>query len=208
MCPAGCNRRVIRSPPPGSQIFGRYATTCAGKPAIVRSKERASGWLTSSGSARRAACTSSRRPRRRPAMDPSPAVVGPPPLRLLPLEQRAVAELGAMLAASPFLRAYGRGDRHPVFVIPGFTAGDRSTQPLRWSLRQQGYWVHGWRLGANWGPRGGVMEAVDDRLLALHGRHGVKVSIIGWSLGGIYARHLARRHPEAVRQVITLGSPF
>jgi pimeloyl-ACP methyl ester carboxylesterase len=112
------------------------------------------------------------------------------------------------MAASPILRVVGRGDRHPVLILPGFTADDRSTVPLRWFLRGQGYWVHGWLLGNNFGPTRRVVRGLEDRLLELHERHGQKVTVIGWSLGGIYARMLARRHPEAVRQVITLGSPF
>jgi len=106
------------------------------------------------------------------------------------------------------LRAFGRGDRHPVLVIPGFTASDISTVPLRATLRSQGYWVHGWGLGRNLGPTQAIVDGLGERLLSLHERHGVKVSLVGWSLGGIYARELARRHPHAVRQVITLGSPF
>jgi hypothetical protein len=136
------------------------------------------------------------------------ATVRQPSPMLLALEQFAVLELGAFVAASPLLRAAGRGDRHPVLVLPGFTASDRSTVPLRAVLRSQGYWVHGWGLGQNVGPTPDIVAGIEERLLTLHERHGVKVSIVGWSLGGIYARELARRHPQAVRQVITLGSPF
>ena len=131
-----------------------------------------------------------------------------PAARLMALEQFAVLELGAFIAASPFLRMVGRGDRHPVLVLPGFTASDRSTVPLRATLRSQGYYVHGWGLGRNFGPTPDVVAGIEERLLSLHERHGVKVSLVGWSLGGIYARELARRYPHAVRQVITLGSPF
>jgi len=131
---------------------------------------------------------------------PSPA--------LQALEQFAVLEYGALVASSPFLRAAGRGDRHPVLVLPGFTASDRSTAPLRAFLRAHGYWVHGWGLGRNIGPTAAIVEGIEQRLRAVHERHGVRVSLVGWSLGGIYARELARLHPEAVRQVITLGSPF
>jgi hypothetical protein len=127
---------------------------------------------------------------------------------LLALEQLAVLEFGAFLASSPFLRAAGRGDRHPVLVLPGFAASDRSTVPLRNVLRSHGYWVHGWGLGRNVGPTADIVEGLEKRLVTLNERHGVKVSLVGWSLGGIYARELARLHPEAVRQVITLGSPF
>jgi pimeloyl-ACP methyl ester carboxylesterase len=124
------------------------------------------------------------------------------------MESRAVFELGAIAAAAPWLRLIGRGDRHPVLVLPGFLADDPSTVPLRSILRGQGYWVHGWQLGRNLGPTPDVVAGLAERLVALHDRHGAPVSVIGWSLGGIYARRLAREHPDLVRQVITLGSPF
>jgi pimeloyl-ACP methyl ester carboxylesterase len=132
----------------------------------------------------------------------------PPAPLLRLLESRAVFELGAVAAASPWLRLIGRGDEHPVLVLPGFLAGDPSTAPLRGILRAQGYWVHGWNLGRNLGPTPEIVDGLLARLHALHDRHGAPVSLVGWSLGGIYARRLARRHPEMVRQVITLGSPF
>jgi pimeloyl-ACP methyl ester carboxylesterase len=133
---------------------------------------------------------------------------GNPGIRRLALEQRIVYELGAFAAASPLLRAVGRGDRHPVLVLPGFTASDQSTVPLRSIIRSQGYWVHGWRLGRNLGPTQEVVDGLMERLQLLHERHETKVSLIGWSLGGIYARGMARMFPDLVRQVITLGSPF
>lgn len=124
------------------------------------------------------------------------------------LESRAAFELGAFFAASPMLRMLGRGDSHPVLVLPGFTGNDRSTMPLRWWLRSQGYWSHGWQLGANIGPSERIVHGMRDRLDQLTSRHDRKVTLVGWSLGGIYARLLAREAPEQVRQVITLGSPF
>jgi pimeloyl-ACP methyl ester carboxylesterase len=136
----------------------------------------------------------------RPVPPPSPA--------LLALEQFSALEFGAFLASSPFLAWSPRGDHHPVLVLPGFTGSDRSTAPLRSFLRGQGYWVHGWRLGRNAGPTRAIVDGIDERLQAVHRQHGEKVSLVGWSLGGIYARELARHHPDAVRQVITLGSPF
>jgi pimeloyl-ACP methyl ester carboxylesterase len=124
------------------------------------------------------------------------------------MESRAVFELGAIAAASPLLRMVGRGDAHPVLILPGFLADDPSTVPLRSVLRSQGYWAHGWQLGRNLGPSPRVIDGLVARLTTLHERHGAPVSLIGWSLGGIYARRLARRYPHMVRQVITLGSPF
>ncbi|MEX0847877.1 MAG: alpha/beta fold hydrolase [Ilumatobacteraceae bacterium] len=135
-------------------------------------------------------------------------VIGAPDRVLQLAEGRAWFELGAFMAASPFLRIAGRGDQHPVLVLPGFTATDTSTAPLRATLRAQGYWVHGWQLGRNLGPTDRIVDGLTARLMQLHERHGRTVSIVGWSLGGIYARELARRHPDAVRQVITMGSPF
>lgn len=117
-------------------------------------------------------------------------------------------EFGAGIAASPLLRRVRHGDGHPVLILPGFMAGDPSTVPLRHVLRGQGYWTHGWRLGRNLGPTPEVVDGLVSRLDDLHRRHGTQVSLVGWSLGGIYARRLARRTPDKVRQVITLGSPF
>jgi pimeloyl-ACP methyl ester carboxylesterase len=129
-------------------------------------------------------------------------------LARMAMEQRVFYELGAFAAASPLLRAMGRGDRHPVLVLPGFTAGDASTTALRRTLRSQGYWVHGWRLGRNIGPTQTIVDGLVARLELLHERHEAPVSLVGWSLGGIFARGMAREHPDLVRQVITLGSPY
>jgi pimeloyl-ACP methyl ester carboxylesterase len=134
--------------------------------------------------------------------------VVPPSMRLLVREPLAVAEFAAFLAASPLLRLVGRGDRRPVLVVPGFISSDRATTPLRWFLRGQGYWVHGWELGWNIGPRQRIVDGIATRLAAVHERHHRPVTVIGWSLGGIYAREIARANPAAVRQVITMGTPF
>src|SRR5262245_43237688 len=131
-----------------------------------------------------------------------------PPLGLLLLEGRALFELEASLAACPFLKRAPRGDSHPVLVIPGFMASDLSTRTLRGFLRDRGYGVHGWRLGRNEGPGPETVAAMVERLHGLYRRYGRRVSLIGWSLGGVYARELARRFPSEVRQVITLASPF
>lgn len=124
------------------------------------------------------------------------------------MEQGALFELGAFLAASPMLRLIGRGDQHPVLVMPGFMGADDSTVPLRVYIRSWGYWVHGTRDGHNMGPTPEVLAKVRDRFMALHQRHGRKVSLVGWSAGGLYARYLARQYPDLVRQVITLASPL
>ena len=86
--------------------------------------------------------------------------------------------------------------------------GDASTSTLRTVLKQLGYRTYGWRLGRNVGPTRKVVHGLRARLAYLTDRHQRPVTLIGWSLGGIYARQLARRTPQAVRQVITLGSPI
>lgn len=135
--------------------------------------------------------------------------LGPPPVALFALEQaRAALELGQVRARRRLLASASPGDGHPVVVLPGLFANDLTTRPLRRFLRELCYDAHGWGLGVNWGPAPGLREKLDALLLGLHARHGRRVSIVGWSLGGIYARELARAHPEKVRFVITLASPF
>jgi pimeloyl-ACP methyl ester carboxylesterase len=134
--------------------------------------------------------------------------LAPPSPLLLALEGRAWFELAALVPAFPALASAPRGDGHPVLVLPGFLASDRSTRALRWFLRERGYHAHAWRLGRNVGPTPDTVQGLVARLDALHERHGRKVSIVGWSLGGIYARELARAFPDKVRLVITLASPL
>ncbi|GGD75998.1 esterase/lipase family protein [Caballeronia grimmiae] len=138
-------------------------------------------------------------------LDPS----APPSKYWLMLESRAIGEFGLCCAVAPLLLQFApSGDGHPVLVLPGFIASDLSTKPLRMFLRNRGYQAHGWSLGTNLGPREGVEDNMRKRLESLAERYGQKVSVIGWSLGGIFARELARQAPELVRSVITLGSPF
>ncbi len=121
---------------------------------------------------------------------------------------RGLAGFATMPLATPWLWSAPRGDGHGVLVIPGFLASDFSTTVLRRFIRRLGYRVAGWNLGRNRGPTEQVLGQLPRELSALAERTGRPVSLIGWSLGGIYARELARRSPEQVRQVITLGSPF
>jgi pimeloyl-ACP methyl ester carboxylesterase len=131
----------------------------------------------------------------------------PGPLRLL-LEARAPWEFAAMLAAWPWLARLPTGDGHPVLVLPGLGASDSSTAALRGFLRTVGYSAHPWQLGFNFGPRQGVLEACHALVEQLVHRHGQRVSLVGWSLGGVYAREIAKALPKTVRCVVTLGSPF
>ncbi len=132
----------------------------------------------------------------------------PPSRALMYLEGRAIQELGAFVGALPLLSLAPRGDGHPVLVLPGLIASDVSTQPLRAFLRSKGYQVSGWQQGRNLGLRDGVQDEMVALLVRMNDTTGRKVSLIGWSLGGLYARQLAKMMPERVRSVITLGSPF
>jgi pimeloyl-ACP methyl ester carboxylesterase len=115
-------------------------------------------------------------------------------------------EFGAFLAATPLLPALERGDGHPVLVMPGFMGGDSSTLPLRYHLKLWGYDVHGFGDRPNPGPTPRVLDELNQLLVSIHRRTGRTVSLVGWSAGGRYARYLARQHPEAVRQAITLAA--
>ena len=132
----------------------------------------------------------------------------PPGPLFAALETRAFAERAQMTALLPALRRLPRGAGHPVVVFPGFTATDRSTEPLRRLLRDLGYRTYGWSGGRNVGPTVEALEVIVERLEHAYSRDEREVSLIGWSLGGMYARELARSLPNMVRQVITLGSPI
>jgi pimeloyl-ACP methyl ester carboxylesterase len=131
-----------------------------------------------------------------------------PPWFLQAAETRAVAELGAFWMTSPIWRFAPQGDGHPVLVMPGFMASDQSTQLLRGVLASRGFDVHGWSLGVNVGPSPRIIDGITNLVERLHATTGREVSLVGWSLGGLYAREIARTLPHAVRQVITMGSPF
>jgi pimeloyl-ACP methyl ester carboxylesterase len=135
-------------------------------------------------------------------------VTGPPIRLLLSEPVRGLAELAAVPWAAPWLSFAPRGDGHGVLVLPGLLASDFSTAVLRRFLRWLGYDVRGWNLGRNLGPTDQVLDELPQALSALADRTGGPVSLIGWSLGGIYAREIARQHPGQVRQVITLAAPF
>lgn len=123
---------------------------------------------------------------------------------------RAAGEFAGLVLTAPALLMAPRGDGHSVLVLPGFGASDMSTLPLRLYLNLLGYHTAAWALGRNMGYRTlGVYETrLRGRVRALAAQSGGKISLVGWSLGGVMARHMAREHPEWIRQVITLGAPF
>lgn len=140
-------------------------------------------------------------------IDAQELVAAPGPWQLM-LEARAPWEFAALLAATPWLAQLPRGDGHPVIVFPGLGASDASTLPMRQFLRQRGYTPYAWQQGFNFGPRHGVLDAARERVRHLAERHCEAVSLVGWSLGGIYAREIAKEQPALARCVVTLGSPF
>ena len=119
-------------------------------------------------------------------------------------------EVGAL--SSRFWRGFGhdgpRGpkDGPPALVIPGFIAGDRTTMELRRALAEAGFRVHPWRQGINWGARADTLEQLKRAVDLCGADH--PLLIVGWSLGGLYAREIARVEPERVRAVVTMGSPI
>lgn len=138
--------------------------------------------------------------------------VTPPPVRapsrvFTALEARAVAERLTMPLAAPLFGRLPRGEPHDVLVLPGFLADDRSTDPLRDVLDQLGYHTRGWGLGTNLGPTHTIISGLFE-LFSSMASGNRRVSIVGWSLGGIFGREIARLAPDSVRQVITLGSPI
>src|SRR5580700_272662 len=112
----------------------------------------------------------------------------PPGLGLLLAEARGIFEFNFSLMLSPLLLRARRGDGHPVLTLPGFLAGDLSMAPMRRYLTELGYDAYAWRMGRNTGGLARMRDALHDRLAEIHGKTGRKVSIVGWSLGGVYAR--------------------
>jgi pimeloyl-ACP methyl ester carboxylesterase len=117
--------------------------------------------------------------------------------------------------AALFARAYrafgsleprGPADGPKLMVIPGFLATDRTTLGLQRALAKAGYRVTGWGMGLNRGVTEATVDSIAERMERFGA--GDKVILVGWSLGGIYARVVAQERPELVDKVITLGSPF
>lgn len=108
----------------------------------------------------------------------------------------------------PAIASVPQGDGHPVIVLPGIMTGDFTTYRLVGWLNQIGYKAQGWGPGINWGPTTSIIKRVDDLVEKAYVESGRKVSLVGRSLGGIYARDYAKRFPDRVVRVITLGSPL
>lgn len=133
---------------------------------------------------------------------------------------RVVLEAGTSLLCSPLLKTLPKGDGHTIMTIPGFMGADGSTSLLRRFLKKQGYNAVPWGMGRNASEasadtleefmehRAILEEEIARRVEGEFKASGRKVTLIGWSLGGLYAVALAHRFPQWIRQVITLGTPF
>jgi pimeloyl-ACP methyl ester carboxylesterase len=120
---------------------------------------------------------------------------------------RALTELGISYPYQNFVKPSGTGDGHPVMILPGFMSTKFSTGLLREFVSKSGYTVYDWGIKRNLG-KVEYMDYLLQRLEKIQKHHGAAVSLIGWSLGGVFARELAKARPDLIRQVITLGSPF
>jgi pimeloyl-ACP methyl ester carboxylesterase len=139
---------------------------------------------------------------------PMPGRLRAPGLGLLLAEVRGIFEFNSSLLLSPLLMRAPKGDGHPVLALPGFLASDLSMAPMRRYLRELGYDAYAWKMGRNTGGLSRMRAALRERLTEINASTGRKVSLVGWSLGGVYARDLALQAPDLVRCVVTLGSPF
>ena len=123
------------------------------------------------------------------------------------LELRALAELATLPLAWPMLAHAPQGDGHPVLLLPGFMGDEGSLFALKLFLRGRGYDVQTWGLGRNIGFQRRHAQALEQKISHLHHQSGRPVSLVGWSLGGVFALYGALQAPECVRQLVTLGSP-
>jgi dienelactone hydrolase len=150
-----------------------------------------------------------------------PPDMRPPRLRHSVMEfSRVVLEMGSAVLLSPLLKTLPKGDGHTIMTIPGFMGADGSTSQLRKFLKHRGYHAIPWGLGRNAAQvrsrhlddflahRAATEEAIAARVQVEFVASGRKLTLIGWSLGGLYAVALAHRFPEWIREVITLGTPY
>jgi pimeloyl-ACP methyl ester carboxylesterase len=120
---------------------------------------------------------------------------------------RALLEMATLPYAWPMLMSAPHGDGHPVLLLPGFMGDEKSLVALQWYLRNRGYSVETWGFGRNVGFHRKHADALVQKIRYIHHQTGRKVSLVGWSLGGLFSLYGAHSAPESVRQVVTLGSP-
>ncbi len=124
------------------------------------------------------------------------------------LEPRALIEMAMLPACLPMLLQTRSGDGHPVLLLPGFLGDEGTLIALKYFLKSKGYDVYTWGLGRNVGLQSRHVRALPEKIRFLQYKTGRKVSLVGWSLGGVFAMIGCQEVPEGVRSIITLGSPL
>lgn len=140
-------------------------------------------------------------------MTTRPSSVGRPRLLHQLIEPRAILEAAALPWVLPLLAMTPRGDGHPVLLLPGFMANEATLVALKLFLQNRGYEVQTWGFGRNVGFSSKHVNALGQKIRYMHHKSGRRVSLVGWSLGGMFAMYGAHEAPECVRSVVTLGSP-
>ncbi|MEO1490182.1 MAG: alpha/beta fold hydrolase [Pseudomonadota bacterium] len=144
-----------------------------------------------------------------PIDNPADVHIPRPPNRFWTFtEGRAMFELASFYALRGALTTLPKGDGHSVLTMPGFMASNSSTVPMRSLLSNLGYDAHGWDSGRNVRVNEELIDKLEAQLTRLYDASGRPVSLIGWSLGGVLARELAKLHSDKVRLVVSLGSPI
>lgn len=130
-----------------------------------------------------------------------------PPWRNLPLELRAVLDVQRPPDLANFT-SWPRGQGRAIMIVPGFGQSGGTTATLRDALKRSGFTVYDWGQGRNQGLKSGMTAKLLVRIGEITRQHGGNVALVGWSLGGVIARELARKTPSQINRVITLGSPI
>ena len=136
------------------------------------------------------------------AREPRPAGVSTPPLRYL------LRELGSLAPSSARHEPEQAARPQPVMLLPGFGSHPARMRPMAQALERAGHDVYEWGLGFNLGPTPENFAFLVRRVGALARQHKAPVALVGWSLGGLFAREIARREPDSVSRVVTMGTPF
>jgi predicted alpha/beta hydrolase family esterase len=137
---------------------------------------------------------------------PAQTHISPPPLYMLARETVSYAYMRVMADYGAAAKIDTQGHGEKILIIPGFMASDKATDRLRRSLNEKGFDAHGWGLGRNKYISAQMLDQLEQQVEAISG--GDKVTLIGWSLGGLIAREFAKKAPHRINRVITLGSPF
>lgn len=106
------------------------------------------------------------------------------------------------------LARHMRGDGRHILLIPGLLASESRMEAMRAILNAAGYDAHGWGMGRNLGPRSDSLERIDRRVDQIRRESGGKVTLVGWSLGGLFAREYAKHAAGKVGGIVTMGTPF